>query len=70
MWTSLFIFAFVFSLAFLVWTRLRDRRYLKSPIKQVLGEDLKKEIEEEKILFEKKKQRFQQALIEAEKKRK
>ncbi len=65
MWLTLFIFLFVLSVAFLVWTRLQDRRYLKSKIKQVMGENLKKEIEEEKSLFEKKKQRFEMAMRKA-----
>ncbi len=65
-----FILVFILGSIFLIFTRLRDARYLKGSTREALGEELKAEIEGEKSLFARHASRFQAALDKANKKRK
>lgn len=64
----LFTILGVAAVVFLIYLFIRDRRYLKKPTREALGDDLRKEIEREKRLFETNKARFDDALEKAKKK--
>lgn len=69
MFLFLFIFISLLGFGFLGWFVWRDRRFLKKPTKEALGPELKKEIEEEKKLFSRHQERFNQAMMRAKRKR-
>lgn len=67
-WISLLILALALGTASLVWVQIRDRKYLNRKTRDVLGEELKKEIEKEKAAFEDHQKKFNAALEKAKKK--
>ena len=62
---SVFIVVFLLGFLFLIFYFFRDRKYLKRPTREVLGPELKKEIEGEREDFNRRKERFEKALSKA-----
>lgn len=69
MFQTLFIVALVLSVALIIWTRVRDQKYLHKKTREVLGQDLKKEIEKEKEDFKRHQTLFAEALSKAKQKK-
>lgn len=67
-WLIIFILALLAASAFLFWMRLKDKRYLKKPVREALGPELKKEIQKEKKEFADHQEKFGKALEKAMKK--
>lgn len=64
----LFILTSSLSLLVLLFLFFRDRRYRRKPTREVLGRELKREVEEEQKLFRSNKARFEETLNKARKK--
>ncbi|HBF13799.1 MAG TPA: hypothetical protein DDW49_10535 [Deltaproteobacteria bacterium] len=58
----LFIFSFLLLLWILIVFAIKDRKFMKRKTRDVLGPELKKEIEEEKAEYQKHKDHFEQAM--------
>lgn len=69
-WSILFGLLFVLAFAFLFWLGQRDRRYLKKPVRDVLGKEMRREIEKEREEFDERKKQFTQVLEKIQKKNK
>lgn len=66
MWTEIFIVLILVTGGFLLFMYRRDKKYLSKPMREVLGDDLKKEIEKEKTDFTRHQTLFEKALKKAE----
>lgn len=69
MWLILALIFFVLAIGFLFWIRLKESRYLRKPIRDILSEELRSEINEEKAQFYRKRALFQKALGKASQKK-
>lgn len=56
---------FILGVCFFVFLRYRDKKYMQKSVKDALGKDLKQEIEEERELYFKHKEKFNQAFDHA-----
>lgn len=65
MWLISGIIVLFVAMGFLFWIRWKDSRYLKKQTRDILSKELRKEIEEEKAQFSRKKALFQKALQKA-----
>ena len=70
MWLGLFILTLLAASSLLFWIHLRDKRYLKKPVREALGPELKEEIEKEKGEFADHQAKFQRAMERARQKTK
>lgn len=68
-WIIIFILTLLAASAFLFWTHLKDKRYLKKPVREALGMELREEIEKEKKEFAEHQEKFQAAMEKAGKKK-
>ncbi len=58
--------SFAAALALLIWTRLQDRRYLRSKTSDAMRPDIREELEQERTEAYERRERFHRALSEAE----
>lgn len=65
MWIILFLIILLVAIGLLVFVHIRDKRYLSKPVREVLGEELKEEIEKERNEFAQHQEKFQKALEKA-----
>lgn len=54
------------AVALLVYSRIRDRRYLKANMQNTMGEEVKQELEDELAAAKSRQQKFEEALKKAQ----
>lgn len=59
------IIVFILGVSFIIFLKIRDKKYLEKSVKDALGKNLKEEIEEEREMYYKHKEKFNKALKQA-----